>query len=100
MKKLLAGLATALPFSCMRRILFLCSQNKLRSPTAETLFADRNNMWNAGVFLASCKTLTEAFRTHAQVRHDHAPFLLTNTVKALGKPLQASHRPVLLQAEQ
>ena len=24
-----------------KRILFLCSQNKLRSPTAETIFADR-----------------------------------------------------------
>lgn len=24
----------------MKRILFLCSQNKLRSPTAETMFAD------------------------------------------------------------
>ena len=24
----------------MRRILFLCSQNKLRSPTAETIFVD------------------------------------------------------------
>ncbi len=24
----------------MKRILFLCSQNKLRSPTAETIFAD------------------------------------------------------------
>ena len=25
----------------MRRILFLCSQNKLRSPTAESIFCDR-----------------------------------------------------------
>lgn len=24
----------------MRRLLFICSQNKLRSPTAETIFAD------------------------------------------------------------
>ncbi|MEP4076566.1 low molecular weight protein tyrosine phosphatase family protein [Haloferula sp.] len=27
-----------------KRILFLCSQNKLRSPTAETVFADRADL--------------------------------------------------------
>ncbi|WP_179379304.1 mannose-1-phosphate guanylyltransferase/mannose-6-phosphate isomerase [Jannaschia marina] len=32
---------------------------------AETLFADGANMWNAGVVLASARTLIEAFRTHA-----------------------------------
>jgi len=28
----------------MKRILFLCSQNKWRSPTAETIFADRTDI--------------------------------------------------------
>jgi len=28
----------------MKRILFLCSQNKLRSPTAETIFSERNGI--------------------------------------------------------
>jgi len=28
----------------MKRILFLCSQNKWRSPTAETIFADRGDI--------------------------------------------------------
>lgn len=28
----------------MKRILFLCSQNKLRSPTAETIFCERNGI--------------------------------------------------------
>ena len=32
---------------------------------AQTLFADGTNLWNAGVFLASAKTLIEAFRAHA-----------------------------------
>ncbi|MEO1554789.1 MAG: mannose-1-phosphate guanylyltransferase/mannose-6-phosphate isomerase [Pseudomonadota bacterium] len=32
---------------------------------AQTLFADANNLWNAGVFLARADTLIDAFRTHA-----------------------------------
>ena len=32
---------------------------------AETLFADQNNLWNAGVFLARADILIDAFRTHA-----------------------------------
>lgn len=32
---------------------------------AETLLADDRYLWNAGVFLASAKTLIEAYRTHA-----------------------------------
>jgi mannose-1-phosphate guanylyltransferase/mannose-1-phosphate guanylyltransferase/mannose-6-phosphate isomerase len=32
---------------------------------AEMLFADNANLWNAGVFLASAKTLIAAFRAHA-----------------------------------
>lgn len=32
---------------------------------AEALFAGRDNLWNAGVFLASAQTLIAAFRAHA-----------------------------------
>ncbi len=35
------------------------------SARAEELFKDANNLWNAGVFLASAQTLIAAFRTHA-----------------------------------
>ncbi len=37
---------------------------------AETLFADPRYLWNAGVFLASARTLIEAFRSHAPAIHD------------------------------
>ena len=43
---------------------------------AEALFADRANLWNAGVFLARADTLTAAFR-------EHAPALLAAVEKAL-----------------
>lgn len=33
--------------------------------TAETLFADKRYLWNAGVFLASAKSMIAAFQTHA-----------------------------------
>lgn len=32
---------------------------------AETLLSDRKHLWNAGVFLASAKTMVDAFRAHA-----------------------------------
>ncbi|MAZ20492.1 mannose-1-phosphate guanylyltransferase/mannose-6-phosphate isomerase [Roseovarius sp.] len=35
--------------------------------TAETLFADKSYLWNAGVFLAKASVLVEAFKTHAPV---------------------------------
>lgn len=35
------------------------------SVRAQELFADGNNLWNAGVFLASARTMIAAFRTHA-----------------------------------
>jgi mannose-1-phosphate guanylyltransferase/mannose-6-phosphate isomerase len=33
--------------------------------TAETLFADKRYLWNAGVFLAKASVLVDAFKTHA-----------------------------------
>lgn len=32
---------SAFEFDCQLRLLFICSQNRLRSPTAEQVFADR-----------------------------------------------------------
>ncbi|SDY48430.1 mannose-1-phosphate guanylyltransferase/mannose-1-phosphate guanylyltransferase / mannose-6-phosphate isomerase [Jannaschia faecimaris] len=43
---------------------------------AEILFADANNLWNAGVFLASAQTIIAAFR-------DHAPAILDAVQAAL-----------------
>jgi mannose-1-phosphate guanylyltransferase/mannose-1-phosphate guanylyltransferase/mannose-6-phosphate isomerase len=44
--------------------------------TAETLFANGENLWNAGVFLARADTLVDGFRTHA-------PAILTEVEAAL-----------------
>ncbi|MEX0308865.1 MAG: mannose-1-phosphate guanylyltransferase/mannose-6-phosphate isomerase [Tateyamaria sp.] len=47
------------------------------SARAADLFKDENNLWNAGVFLASAKTMIDAFRTHA-------PDILTTVEAAMG----------------
>ncbi|WP_347100799.1 mannose-1-phosphate guanylyltransferase/mannose-6-phosphate isomerase [Sagittula stellata] len=44
--------------------------------TAETLFADKRYLWNAGVFLAKASVLVEAFKTHA-------PAILTRVAEAM-----------------
>ncbi len=39
---------------------------KPKAPQAEEMFAAKTYLWNAGIFLASAKTLVNAFRTHAK----------------------------------
>ncbi|MEL6586909.1 MAG: mannose-1-phosphate guanylyltransferase/mannose-6-phosphate isomerase, partial [Pseudomonadota bacterium] len=49
---------------------------KPNATRAEELFANKDNLWNAGVFLASAKTLIAAFE-------QHAPAILTGVRAAL-----------------
>lgn len=39
---------------------------KPKAPQAEEMFAAKTYLWNAGIFLASARTLVNAFRTHAK----------------------------------
>jgi len=51
---------------------------------AEALFADKQNMWNAGVFLARASALIEAFKTHAPDIHDTVKAAMQAARKDLG----------------
>ncbi len=51
---------------------------------AVELLADKSNLWNAGVFLASAKTMIAAFRTHAPDVLDAAEPAMTKTTQDLG----------------
>ena len=51
---------------------------------AEALFADDRYLWNAGVFLASAQTLTQAFEAHAPQIHETVKAALAAAKPDLG----------------